>query len=140
MLGIAFDNGTSTGELLFRSGRLQSGDPLETAVLISLFSDSRAKEADSHDGDPRGWWADTPESAIGSRLWLLRRSKASAETLERAREYAEEALAWLVEDGVASAVHVTTERSGQTLLLGVTVQRPDGAGPWSRWWEVTNAL
>ena len=48
--------------------------------------------------------------------------------LERARHYAEEALAWLVEDGVATAVSVTASspRPGW-LSLTVTISLRDGS-------------
>ena len=65
---------------------------------------------------------------IGSRLWLLSREKQLAGVLDRARHYAEEALAWLVEDGVATAVSVTASspRSGW-LALEVTITLPDSS-------------
>lgn len=137
MLAMRFDNARNAGDLVTADDRLVAGDPLETAVLISLFSDRRASGDDEHDGDRRGWWADNASHPIGSRLWLLHRAKTSAETVARAREYAEEALAWLVADGIASAVRVEAARVGQVLRLSVTIERPGGAGPWTRWWEVS---
>ena len=63
---------------------------------------------------------------IGSRLWLLSREKQLAGVLERARHYAEEALTWLVEDGVATAVQVTATNPRQGwLVLEVTVTLSD---------------
>lgn len=102
-------------------------DGLETAVILSLFTDRRAEDDDTlpSGDDRRGWWADAfpaaPGDLIGSRLWLLHREKQIPQTLTRAREYAEEALAWLVDDGVAARVDVTAEvvRSG---VLGLTVE------------------
>ena len=48
------------------------------------------------------------------------------ETVFRAKEYAEEALQWLVTDGVATKVTVQAERQGlSTLALGVLVVRGD---------------
>lgn len=104
-----------------------SDDGLRTAVIISLFTDRRA-EADDElpDGgtDRRGSWDDP---TLGSRLWLLGREKQTQRTLERAREYAEEALAWLVEDGIARAVTVSAEwvRTG-VLGLRVVIERAVG--------------
>lgn len=106
---------------------LAADEGLRTAVLVSLFTDRRA-EADDElpDGstDRRGSW-DDPER--GSRLWLLGREKQTQRTLERAREYAEEALAWLVEDGIARAVTVSAEwvRTG-VLGLRVVIERAAG--------------
>jgi phage gp46-like protein len=97
------------------SALLAIDNPLVRAVVISLFSWRRADASDRVDGDARfGWWGDgldgIANDRIGSKLWLLAREKLTAETLERAREYAHEALQWLVDDGVATAVTVTVER------------------------------
>lgn len=92
------------------SNDLVSGDDIETAVLISLFSDRLANEDDvTDDGDRRGWWGDTGEDVLlGSRLWLLNRSPLTREVARKAEVCAEEALAWLVSDGVLSAVSAST--------------------------------
>jgi phage gp46-like protein len=92
-------------------------DALPRAVVISLFTWGRARADDDLPGTDRmGWWGDTyPLHAgdrIGSRLWLLARSKITAHTVQRTRDYAQEALAWLVADGVASDVVVHAKRDG----------------------------
>lgn len=125
------------------AGDLVAEDSLRTAVILSLFLDRRANDDDilpNDSDDRRGWWADTVAPMtdygigggsasgdhIGSRLWLLSREKQLAGVLDRARYYAEEALAWLVEDGVATAVRVvaTNPRQGW-LTLEVTITLPD---------------
>jgi phage gp46-like protein len=113
----------------------QSAEPLVRAVVISLFTWRRAKADDLLPGDQRmGWWGDNfaavPGDQIGSRLWLLSRAKLVPETLARAKEYAEEALAWLVQDGVAARVEVQAERQGlQTLALACRIYKSDGGVP-----------
>lgn len=100
---------------------------LTTAVIISLFTDRQADPDDVlPDGgtDRRGWWADT---TMGSRLWLLSREKEISAVLGKARQYAEEALAWLLDDGVASAVTVITSWYQEgVLLLRVRIDRAQG--------------
>ena len=93
---------------------LATDDGLQTAVIVSLFSDGRAHDDDTiSDGsmDRRGWWAAginaVPGDVWGSRLWLLGREKQLTEVLPRAKEYAEESLRWLVDDGVARSVSAT---------------------------------
>lgn len=121
-------------DLLLVGGDLATDDGLRTAVIVSLFTDARAAADDplpEPGADRRGWWGDavprTAGDVIGSRLWLLAREKITGSVLARAREYAEEALAWLVEDRVASAVDVQVEaRRPQTLAIGVTIKRPNG--------------
>jgi phage gp46-like protein len=111
---------------------LESDDGLESAIIISLFTDRRADEDDplpEPNADRRGWWGDAyPEidqDKIGSKLWLLSREKQLQSVVNRAREYAREALAWLVEDGIVSRVQVEAEIVRQGVLgLGVTITRP----------------
>jgi len=110
---------------------LEEDDGLETAVVISLFTDRRANRGDAVPGDPndrRGWWgdsfADVAGDRIGSRLWLLSREKQMPSVLARALEYAAEALQWLIDDGIARAVNVTAEVVSQGVLgLGVEIVR-----------------
>lgn len=109
---------------------LAAADPLIRAVIISLFTWRRANPDDAVDGSRQGWWGDTTASLsgdrIGSRLWLLSREKLLPETFNRAREYAREALQWLVDDQVAAAVDVAAERYGRAgLALVVTITRAD---------------
>ncbi|WP_082061924.1 MULTISPECIES: phage GP46 family protein [Xanthomonas] len=108
--------------------------PLVRAVLISLFTWRRAN-ADDTLPDPRGfrmgWWGDTypvvANDRIGSRLWLLARAKLTPSTVQRAQDYAEEALQWLIEDGVAARIAVRAERQDlSTLALQCTLFAADG--------------
>ncbi|HDV7160978.1 TPA: phage GP46 family protein [Yersinia enterocolitica] len=87
-------------------GGLLDGNDLETSILISLFTDRLARADDAIDGDDRrGWWGDTEsEYPIGSRLWLLRREKLTTKVALKAEDYANEALAWLLDDGVVTAI------------------------------------
>lgn len=115
------------------SSLLATENPLVRAVMISLFTWRRALPADRAEGRRWGWWADgiegDPNDRIGSRLWLLAREKITADTLERAREYAQEALQWMVDDRVATAVSALAERYGlDGVALQVTIERAEG-GP-----------
>lgn len=114
---------------------LDATEPLVRAVIISLFTWRRANPDDDLPGDMRmGWWGDSfpvvENDRIGSRLWLLSRAKMLPETIARAKEYAEEALRWLIDDGVAARIDVEAERHGlSTLALGVRVFKSDGKVP-----------
>lgn len=114
---------------------MDSAQPLVRAVLVSLFTWRRANADDILPGDLRmGWWGDSfpavPNDRIGSRLWLLSRAKLLPETAARAKEYAEEALRWLVDDGVAARIEVQAERQGlQTLAMGCRIYKSDGTVP-----------
>ena len=122
---------SGTGDWSISGGALTSGDDLETAVLISLFTDRAAEATDvPPDGgdDRRGWWGDEDEDVpIGSRLWLLDRSRLTPAVANTARIYIEEALKWLVDDEVATSVKALTAISGANQLNSiVTITRSDG--------------
>lgn len=94
---------------------------LVRAVVISLFTWRRAATDDPLDDDERyGWWGDSyPSSAddrIGSRLWLLRRVKLTADTRRDAEFYAREALQWLIEDQEVDAIEILSEQAGASRL------------------------
>jgi phage gp46-like protein len=108
-------------------------DGIETAVLISLFTDRRVRvdELPLHETDRAGWWgdmiADEEGDEIGSKLWLLAREKQTEETLIRYQEYAEQSLAWLVSDGLAQGVEVVASYPRREMVaLEVTIQKPQG--------------
>jgi phage gp46-like protein len=121
------------GDWALRGADLARGNDIVTAVLISLFSDRVADPDDTiPDGttDPRGWWGDATPPLIGSRLWLIERSKQTQQTLALAQGYLEEALQWLIDDGASSRVDVQVEWSrAHTLAAQITVYRPATDAP-----------
>lgn len=116
-----WDAANGRGDWRVVSGGLLAGEhDLKTAVLISLFTWRRARPDDILP-DPgmqrKGCWMDAISSRpMGSRLWLLQREKQTRVVVQRAKEYAEESLAWLVETGVCKRVEVMTEISGPGIL------------------------
>jgi len=134
-LALRWDNGIFGADLALHGASLATDEGLKTAVIVSLFTDARARD-DDHlpaPGDRRGWWGDAlPAIAgdrIGSRLWLLNREKRLASVVGRARDYAREALAWLIADGIAKTVEVEAAAIGADVLaIGVEITRPDGPG------------
>jgi phage gp46-like protein len=105
-------------------------DRLTRSVVISLFSWRRA-EPDDNAEQPMGWWGDTwptvQNDRIGSRLYLLRRTTLTNQTAQRARTYITQALAWMVEDGVAARIDTQVERTGIDMLAAtITLWQRDG--------------
>ena len=109
-------------------------DPgLETAAIVSLFTDRRAGDNDelpATETDRRGWWGNDYEERgdeVGSKLWLLRREKQMRSVVLRAEEYARDALRWMIGDRVAREVRVagSIPRPGW-LHLQIDITRPDG--------------
>ena len=121
---------------------------LETAVEMSLFTDRRANDDDTlpdNNTDKRGWWGDVispveDNDQMGSRLWLLRRCKATNENLRLAEDYAKESLEWMVTDGVVAKLECNAFRMNETLGLQVTLYRSDGSKvmlTYNQLWEAT---
>ncbi|WP_235430597.1 phage GP46 family protein [Xanthomonas sp. MUS 060] len=74
---------------------------------------------------PIPWWP-TTASAHGCGCWQAR-AKLTPSTVQRAQDYAEEALQWLIDDGVAARIAVRAERQGlSTLALQCTLFAADG--------------
>lgn len=126
-----WDPAAGYGDWSLSGSVLTTGSDLATAILNSLFTDRQAAEDDEiPDGttNPRGWWGDLDSDAqIGSRLWLLSRSKQTPETLQRAYDYIVEALQWLLDDGVVAKFDIAVEWTAVSRLgARVTAYKKDG--------------
>lgn len=104
---------------LYVNGQLMTESEINSnklfrAVMISLFTWRRAEPSDDTE-TKWGWWGDTLADEvgdkIGSRLYLCLRSTLTEETVLCAQEYVEQALQWMLDDKVASAISVKAERS-----------------------------
>lgn len=122
------------GDWAMGDGDILTGGDLATSVLISLFTDKRATEdyvPPPGDIDRRGWWADAyAVDQIGSNLWQLERHTKTQDTLNLAISYAQVALQWMIDDGVASTVAVVAEWQGDSALvlaMQVTITEATGA-------------
>ena len=122
----------NAGDLAIENADIALDGTLRSAILVSLFTDARVDEDELPAGetDRRGWWGqdvqDDPDDNIGSKLWLLRRSKITTDILTRARTYAGEALAWMISDKVATEVDVETEFvQDDVMLISIVVTLPD---------------
>ena len=124
---------------------LADDDGLATAVIISLWTDRQANADDPlpAGSDRRGWWGDELGTErgdkIGSRLWLNDSAKQLAAVLVQDRAYAAEALQWLIDDGVASAVDVAASNPRMGVrALAVAITRPGlpvARYQFSRFWN-----
>lgn len=132
-LALTWSIATGEADLSMIDNDLASDPGLETAVILSLFTDRRAQEDDvPPSGDPddrRGWWGDefndVEGDRYGSRLWLLDRSKRTNEVARLAEEYSREALAWMIEDKVAASIDIAIDISRRDAMgIAVTLQRP----------------
>ena len=136
MADAALVMGENGGDLVLVGLDLERDDGLETAVIISLFTDRRASPeqipVELPQDDQRGYWGDVRPAVegdeTGSLLWLLAREKQLPSTLARAQQYAAEALRWMIDDVIATRVDVVAEFVAQGwMTLTVDIYRPDGS-------------
>jgi phage gp46-like protein len=129
---VAWSNADMLGDWGLAWGDLETGQDLETACLVSLFTDRLATpDFRPTDGtsDRRGWWADPyNEQPLGSNLWQLERAKKTRATLGQARRWTLDALSWLIDDGIAREVLCNTSWVSPIMLgIAVAIIRPDGS-------------
>ncbi|HEX7866531.1 MAG TPA: phage GP46 family protein [Variovorax sp.] len=122
---------------------LELEDTFSTAIVISLFTDARAGRDDKlpmNQTDRRGWVGDefmgqtfdARGDRWGNLLWLYYVSKVQTDLLEAARFTAKESLDWMLRDGIASRVDVTTLWTGpqaDRLAVRPTIYRPGETRP-----------
>lgn len=134
MVDIALTMGMNGGDIVVDGFDVVQDDGLETSVIISLFSDSRANAelipAELPKDDLRGWWGDIDGivgDSTGSLLWLLKREKQVPETVSRAKQYCRDALKWMIEDKAATRIDVDASyTSPGWMQIVVDIFRPTG--------------
>jgi len=114
-------------------GDLKADEGLETAVLISLFTDQRVTSGELPAGqsDRRGYWGDiyppVQGDQIGSKIWTHERGKSSTETLAALESRITEALDWMIDDGAASSVSVEGSIDAyKQMFFTIEIARPTG--------------
>jgi phage gp46-like protein len=134
-LSFKYDSEKGFADISIVNGDFKIGDELETAVGLSLFTDRRSTASEAQiiqltvqgRQSRRGYWANTFRPvAQGSGLWTLERAKSIPETESRARRYCNDALNWLIADGIAKDVSTTASIDGDTLSILVSITKPTG--------------
>ena len=149
MLDVAliWNNATGSADFEMVNGDLVTDPGLQTALILSLFADRLAAPGDvlpDNSTDRRGFWGDLPvdpaaqisgpsaADLTGSRLWLLDRALQTQQTLRLAESYAEEALAWMVSDGVVGGVSAQASFPGEGLLeLQITLTQAGASSTYA---------
>jgi phage gp46-like protein len=114
---------------LLGDGTLDSTQALATAIIVALGTDGLADVSDElpdpDDTDRRGWWGDYQAQdiwdgwPIGSRLWLLKRSKIegpgsrNGATTTRVVQYIHEAIQPFIDRRIGSSFAVEATRVGR---------------------------
>lgn len=132
-IAIVWNPATYSGDWAMANGDLQSGSDLETAILVSLFTDAYAPDyvppPPSGPRDPRGCWTDTYTGyRIGSLLWTRTRLIKTETTLLIIEGDCRDALAWMVTAGAVASFDIDAAWFNRTgLALAITAHMPDGS-------------
>jgi len=133
---LIFDAEEQYAEFVLADRDVERDSGFETAVLLTLLTDKRAEAGDplpDDSGYKGGWWGDSlpvvPDYEMGTKLWLLQRSKTLTEIPAIAKEYLADGFKWMVEDGIIKSVDITVERRRDlkdTLYITLSFMKPEG--------------
>ena len=109
-----------------------SVEGFETAITISIFTDSRAPSSSVPTPERRRGWigdiltADVGRS-LGSILWTYYQSRLTQSIINEIQIAAQDSLAWLIEDGMARDVSVTVENNTKRgIVVFIDILTPIG--------------
>ena len=99
------------------TGDFDTTEGLDTALLFSLFEERRADPSEvSPPNKRRGWIGNELQDDIGfelgSKLWLLDQERLTQETVNKAQDYAQQAVQWLIDESIVDDVVTTAEKVG----------------------------
>lgn len=117
-------------DIVLNNSEIQTDESLKIPVFISLFTDARCEENEVPKGQysRRGFWGDAIfGEKTGSKLWLLERAKYNNETLIKLKEYAKNSLQWMITDGLAKEIDITTDFNKNNIInLLIKIKKPSG--------------
>jgi len=98
---------------------------LDTALAMSVLEQRRADASEVVRPElRRGWWGNTLNDLafeIGSKLWLLSQARKTQSTLTSAEDYAQNALEWMVGDGIIDDVNVIAYFENNTMFIKIDI-------------------
>jgi phage gp46-like protein len=113
------------GDISFGSdGDILTADQLDTAILMSLQCERRASASEMPLPELRRGWignVSTPGFEMGSKLWLYEQARVTRTTLNGLETEAMVGLQWLIDDGLAVNITVSSSINGIEGIL----QRPN---------------
>lgn len=150
MIRLAYSNVAQYGDFTqLKSKNLDTDDGLETACIVSLFTNARAPADAGVDPlqSPGGWWGsqflDDTGAELGSKLWLTRRLGLNTAGMLKCDAWVRESLQWLIDAGIAASVNSTTSRYANGAVknaaqIAISIQRSSNLNArFERVWKVT---
>jgi phage gp46-like protein len=98
------------------SGDITADDSFDTSIFASLYSDGRADASQiAPPENGRRWNGDANTTLevylFGSKLWLLDQERLTQPTVNKARDYAQASLQWIIDLGFATRIDVRAKRN-----------------------------
>ena len=115
---------------LNEDGDVETINAFDTYIKVALHTDIRAEASEvSIPQYRRGWIGNegTPGFEMGSKLWLLFQAELTQDNVNRAEEYARQALQKMVDEGLAISVRVVGVMTSEGIGLNIKIIRPDSA-------------
>lgn len=110
-------------DFYFENGDFALESGLETAIIVSLFSDKRDDEAT--DWKNKGGWVGNQLNdngfEIGSLIWTLNRSNDDSETEILLEDYTRDALQWLLDNNYAKEIDVSIIKNLEGFIINITI-------------------
>lgn len=109
-------------------GDILTADTLDTAILVSLFTDRRAEPGDVVKPQfRRGSVIDleTPDDLWGSMLWLFEQSRLNGVVLARIGGFGKACLDWMVRDKIATDVAARAIVRSSGVDLQIDIKKPN---------------
>lgn len=123
-------------------------DTLENAVIISIGTYARAATGETANTEPDigGWWGDAVEDnliKLGGYLHKAFHGKLTAATCRDIEGFVNDALKWMVNDGIAKSTSCSASISGEEMITMTTaITKPSGSSETYTYefnWEATLA-
>lgn len=111
------------------TGDLKADNSFDTGVNLALFTDGRADKSEvSNPEDQRGTIVDmfTNGYRNGSKLWLLEQSRLDAGAVNRAIDYAKNALKYFVDLSLVQKISVDGYLTSKGVVLVIIIKGLNG--------------
>ena len=97
---------------------------METAILVSLFTNQRLDETQVMTPIDRGGWFGnvlTPDRELGSKLWAWENSRTTSSLMGEIRDCAKRSFDWMARDTIARKTSVNVSLINQKIYINVNL-------------------
>jgi phage gp46-like protein len=116
----------------YKKGDIEVVNGLETACLVSLFTDSRLQPSVVYTPIKRGGWIGNIRTAkeprqLGSTLWSLEHAKVTTYFLTLRKEACNRAFDWMLKDGITTSIYATSNYDNSSISDTINIVSKDGS-------------